>query len=61
VPSGGLLHIRNPWGTGEWTGRYSKESPMWQVFFLSERLSLSLSLSLTHTLTHSHAHTHTGP
>jgi hypothetical protein len=27
-----LLHIRNPWGEGEWTGPWSDNSPLWEQY-----------------------------
>merc|ERR1711879_690459 len=27
-----FVQVRNPWGSGEWTGAWSDESPEWQKF-----------------------------
>lgn len=27
-----MLHIRNPWGEGEWTGPWSDNSPLWEQY-----------------------------
>ncbi|CAL1535909.1 unnamed protein product, partial [Lymnaea stagnalis] len=34
-----LLHIRNPWGRGEWTGPWSDKSPEWNTLSKDDRNS----------------------